>query len=80
MKRECDYEGCTKGIATGHALHRVSPKGPGQEFVGMCDEHYAGRPDPVAMVFQRDNHAGSRCPHDECPPYGCMKEGRFDAG
>lgn len=52
----CDYEGCENGIATGHALHRVSPKGKGQKFIGMCDDHYVGHPDPVAHTIQQANH------------------------
>lgn len=55
MKMTCDYPGCERGIATGHALYRVSPKGPGKPFVGMCREH-AGQPyDPVTQVFEDDN-------------------------
>lgn len=48
---KCDHEGCPNGIETGHALHRVSPK-PGP-FAGLCDEHYAGEPDPVARAIQQ---------------------------
>jgi hypothetical protein len=52
----CDYEGCEKGpLTTGHALYRVSPKGPGQKFVGLCEEHYAGTPDPVAKAIEEAN-------------------------
>jgi hypothetical protein len=60
MQRVCDYEGCERGIDTGHALHRVSPKGKGQPFVGMCSEHYAGTPDPVAQVIEDANRAAER--------------------
>lgn len=56
----CDYEGCENGIDTGHALMRVSPKGKGQPFVGLCEKHYAGRVDPVAKVFQDDNRRRGR--------------------
>lgn len=52
----CAQEGCENGLATGHALQRVSPKGPGQKFVGKCDEHFDGQMDPVALVIQQDNH------------------------
>lgn len=58
MQRTCDYGDCPNGIATGHALHRVSPKG--EPFVGMCDTHFVGEPDPVAHLFQQANHAKSR--------------------
>lgn len=79
MQRVCDYEGCTNGIETGHALHRVSPKGKGMPFVGMCDEHYIGQPDPVAQVFQRANHRGT-CRYCDRPTAGdvcrgCAPEG-----
>ena len=53
MQRVCDFEGCERGIATGHALHRVSPKG--EPFVGLCAEHFAGEPDPVAAVVEQAN-------------------------
>jgi hypothetical protein len=51
---ECIEEGCSNGIATGHALHRVSPKGT--EFEGKCDEHFEGDPDEVAQLIQAHNH------------------------
>jgi len=51
----CAHEGCEKGVETGHALYRISPTGPGQKFVGMCEEHYDGEPDPVAKTFEEDN-------------------------
>ncbi len=51
----CAHPGCEKGIETGHALHRISPTGPGQKFVGMCGEHFQGEPDPVAQAFEDDN-------------------------
>lgn len=60
MQRVCDHDGCPKGIATGHALHRVSPKGPGQKFIGLCTEHFAGTPDPVAQVIEDANQRGAR--------------------
>lgn len=52
----CAEEGCERGIATGHALYRISPKGPGQKFIGKCEEHFKGEPNPVAKVFEEDNH------------------------
>jgi hypothetical protein len=58
MQMTCDHEGCDKGIATGHALHRVSPK-PGP-FIGLCAEHFAGVPDPVAQIIEDANHAHKR--------------------
>lgn len=55
MQKVCDHQGCTNGIDTGHALYRVSPKGPGQPFVGLCSEHYAGEVDPVSPLIERAN-------------------------
>lgn len=51
---ECTEDGCHKGPATGHALHRTSPKG--QEFEGKCTEHFEGTPDPIAVIIENDNH------------------------
>lgn len=36
---ECAARGCEKTVEDGIVLTRVSPKGPGQPFVGLCDEH-----------------------------------------
>lgn len=52
MQRVCDYEGCENGIDTGHVLYRVSPKGKGQCFVGLCKGHYVGETIPVAEVIE----------------------------
>lgn len=57
MQKVCDHEGCDRGIDTGYALHRTSPKGKGQPFVGLCSEHYTGKPNPVAQVIEDANHA-----------------------
>lgn len=57
MQRVCDHEGCENGIDTGHALYRVSPKGPGKPFVGLCSEHYVGDVDPVTPIIEQANHA-----------------------
>lgn len=65
MAYVCDHEGCRKGIASGHALHRVSPTGPGQQFVGLCSEHYAGTPDPVAQAIEDANHGRGPSPRQE---------------
>jgi hypothetical protein len=37
--RACSFPGCGRGLATGHALYRVSPTGPGHRFEGRCREH-----------------------------------------
>lgn len=55
MQRTCDHEGCVNGIDSGHALYRVSPKGPGQPFVGLCSEHYVGERDPVSPIIEEAN-------------------------
>ncbi len=34
---DCNHPGCGRGRATGHAIHRTSPKG--QLFYGSCEEH-----------------------------------------
>jgi hypothetical protein len=56
MKRTCIKPGCERGIATGHALHRTSPKG--EEFVGACTEHaseYQATVEPVAQIIEEEN-------------------------
>lgn len=65
MQRVCDHEGCEKGIDTGHTLNRVSPKGKGMPFVGMCDDHYVGPVDAVAKVFQDHNQRARRDEKDK---------------
>lgn len=58
MKTDCVYPGCKKGLGTGDALHRTSPHG--DEFEGMCSEHFEGEIDPVvgaiAEVIEQHNH------------------------
>lgn len=54
----CDAFDCERGVITGHALYRVSPKG--ERFVGLCEEHYAGEPEPVAKMIEERNRAGLR--------------------
>lgn len=63
IQQVCDFEGCEKGIATGHALHRVSPK-PGP-FIGLCAEHYAGTPNPAAQAVEDANHGRPPAPKKE---------------
>jgi hypothetical protein len=65
MSYVCDHEGCDRGISTGHALHRVSPKGPGQQFAGLCAEHYVGTPDPVAQAIEDANHGRDASPRKD---------------
>lgn len=50
---ECIEPECHKGPATGHALHRTSPKG--QDFQGKCTEHYEGTPEWVAVTIELRN-------------------------
>lgn len=40
-RRQCVWPGCSRGPFDEHgsALYRISPKGPGQKFVGLCGEH-----------------------------------------
>jgi hypothetical protein len=48
----CDYEGCGKGpLTTGHAIYRISSLE--EKFVGMCEEHYPGEPDPLARTIEQ---------------------------
>ena len=49
----CLENGCDKGPATGHALHRVSPKG--QDFEGKCTDHFEGQGDPIALAIEDRN-------------------------
>jgi hypothetical protein len=65
-QRVCDYEGCTKGIDTGHALYRISPKGKGEKFVGLCEENYVGEPEPVAKIIEQANHRKRLCGVQGC--------------
>lgn len=51
---QCDHEGCENGIATGHALYRISLKG--EAFVGLCAVHYVGPLDPIAVAIEDHNH------------------------
>lgn len=44
---QCEEPGCPHGPATGHALHRTSPKGEGQTFKGRCSDHMGEAVDPV---------------------------------
>ena len=55
---ECAEEGCERGPATGHALHRTSPKG--ELFEGKCTDHFPGEPDPIALMIERDNRPGRK--------------------
>ena len=35
----CQEAGCENGLVTGHTLYRITPKGPGTWFLGVCREH-----------------------------------------
>ena len=54
----CEFPGCNRGLATGHALYRTSPKG--QPFFGRCAEHMGEPVDPgvrlITQVIEDDNH------------------------
>jgi hypothetical protein len=69
MNRICDHEGCDRGIHSGHALYRTSPKGT--PFVGLCEVHYAGEPDPVARLIEQSNQRSgdgrAAHPREEAP-------------
>lgn len=39
MNTQCVYEGCEADIKKGNTLYRVSPKGKGMAFEGMCLVH-----------------------------------------
>lgn len=52
---ECAQEGCDRGPASGHALHRTSPKG--ELFEGKCGEHFEGVADPIAQAIEDRNQA-----------------------
>lgn len=49
----CDRMGCQRGIATGHALFRTSPKGG--PFRGLCSLHFKGELEPVAKAIEDAN-------------------------
>jgi hypothetical protein len=53
----CVHDGCERGYATGHALHRVSPKG--ELFKGKCGEHFEGEVDPLVQAIE-DRNLGLR--------------------
>jgi hypothetical protein len=40
--RDCAAEGCERHTRDGGDawLERISPKGPGRPFVGLCQDHY----------------------------------------
>lgn len=46
---DCDHPGCGRGGATGHAIHRTSPKG--ELFSGSCEEHLDRPVDPEVAVI-----------------------------
>ena len=40
MPMICAFPDCNKGpLATGDALFRINPKGKGNGFIGMCEDH-----------------------------------------
>lgn len=52
----CIHDGCDRGRATGHALHRTSPKG--ELFEGVCTAHaplYGIVPDSIAVAIEQNN-------------------------
>lgn len=49
----CAFPGCERGVPTGHALNRTSPKG--EDFEGMCWEHFEGEPEPIAQLIEEHN-------------------------
>jgi hypothetical protein len=58
---KCAHPDCERGPATGHALHRISPKG--EDFVGLCTEHMRkehGHADPIAVLIEDHNHGRTR--------------------
>lgn len=58
----CAHEGCDRGIATGHGLYRISPKGRGEKFVGVCQDHLGDLETPsdssvlkITQTFEQEN-------------------------
>lgn len=52
----CVEVGCSRGIATGFALYRTSPKG--EMFEGKCEEHFDGEIEPIAQMVEQRNRYG----------------------
>lgn len=44
----CSFPGCDRHPSKGDTILRISKKGPGQRFVGRCEEHYGS--DDAAML------------------------------
>lgn len=40
-RMDCVVKGCGRHPKDGWAILRISPKGKGQPFRGMCSEHYS---------------------------------------
>jgi len=56
MTPKCVKKDCPKGVSTGHALQRISPKG--EDFVGVCEDHATEFDvvlDPLAKIIQDNN-------------------------
>lgn len=48
MSMTCSHPDCDKGpFTTGDALFRTNPKGPGEGFIGRCEEHLQDDPDEI---------------------------------
>lgn len=50
----CSFPGCDRHPSKGDTIIRISAKGPGQEFVGRCEEHYGDDSGPsLAREYER---------------------------
>jgi hypothetical protein len=56
MTWTCAVPGCDRGPQDerGSGLYRISPKGKGEKFVGLCDPHYVGYQRGGATLPDRD--------------------------
>jgi hypothetical protein len=55
---QCQEPGCLAHIDHGDALYRITPKGPGMKFRGMCRAHFKGvieQPD-IAGIIEDSNY------------------------
>jgi hypothetical protein len=52
---ECSFPGCDRHPSKGDTILRISKKGPGQRFVGRCEEHYGS--DDAACLAAHDEMA-----------------------
>lgn len=70
----CAKDGCERGVRSGHALYRTSPKG--ELFQGRCEEHFDGEPEPVAQMIEDRNQGGYSMSetHERCDTCGVRNQ------